>query len=81
MVAATSIVLLTPDQPAVFHAAIYGLGASIGLARIMADRHFLTDVLVGGAIGYGITRAVFADQKSQTSVVAGLTSLGYRIVF
>ena len=81
MVAATSIVLMTPDKPAAFHAVVYGLGASIGLARIMADRHFLTDVLVGGALGYGITRSVFTNQKQDTNVIAGLTSIGFRFVF
>lgn len=82
MVAATSIVLMTPDKPAIFHAAIYGLGASIGIARIMADRHFLTDVLLGAALGIGVTHAVFKDQKvDDARLVAGLTSFGYRFVF
>jgi len=81
MVAATSLVLLTPDQHPAVHALIYGLGASIGLARILADRHFLTDVLVGGAMGYFITRAVFQHSSEEYGLAAGVSSLGVRFVF
>ena len=81
MVAATSLVLLTPNQSPAVHAGIYALGASIGLARIMADRHFLTDVLVGGALGYWVTRAVFEQEDGQGPIVAGVSSLGFRFVF
>jgi membrane-associated phospholipid phosphatase len=56
MVAATSLSALNPDWPMAAHFAVYVGGASIGFARITADRHNFTDVLVGGAIGYGITR-------------------------
>ena len=81
MVAATSIVLMTPGKPLAFHAAIYGLGASIGMARIMADRHFLTDVLAGAAIGVGITHVVFWEQQSLGTMSAGVNSIGYILKF
>lgn len=85
MVAATSIVLLTPDKPVAFHAAVYGLAGSIAVARVLADRHHLTDILVGAALGYGVTRLTFqsenAEQRDQAKVLAGLSSVGLQFSF
>lgn len=37
----------------------YGLAAAVGLSRYTARKHFLSDVLVGSAIGYGVGRYVY----------------------
>jgi hypothetical protein len=76
LAAASCIVLMTPARGPWFHAVIYGIGASIGFARIMADRHFFTDVLVGGALGFGVTHLAFNGSESNIRLTAGPTSLG-----
>jgi hypothetical protein len=38
----------------------YGIAALVGAARFAAHEHFLSDVLVGSAIGYGIGRHVYS---------------------
>jgi len=50
------------DSPAVRFAA-YGLAAAVGLARVAARKHFPSDVLIGGALGYGIGRHVYRVNK------------------
>ncbi|HEX8501335.1 MAG TPA: phosphatase PAP2 family protein [Pyrinomonadaceae bacterium] len=42
----------------------YGLAAAASLARVAARKHFPSDVLVGGAIGYGIGRYVHRASKA-----------------
>jgi len=37
----------------------YGLATAVGIARYTGRNHFLSDVLVGGAMGYGIGRYVY----------------------
>ena len=46
------------DKPAVRFVA-YGLATAVGLARVAARKHFPSDVLVGGALGYGVGRYVY----------------------
>lgn len=46
------------DKPAVRFVA-YGLATAVGVARVAARKHFPGDVLVGGALGYGIGRYVY----------------------
>jgi len=38
---------------------VYGLAAAVSLSRFTGRNHFLSDVLVGSALGYGIGRYVF----------------------
>lgn len=38
---------------------VYGLATAVSLSRFTARRHFLSDVLVGSAMGYGIGRYVY----------------------
>lgn len=38
---------------------VYGLAAAVSLSRYTGRKHFLSDVLIGSAIGYGIGRYVF----------------------
>ena len=38
---------------------VYGLAAAVSLSRYTGQNHFLSDVLVGSAIGYGIGRYVY----------------------
>lgn len=37
----------------------YGLATAVAIARFTGEKHFLSDVLVGGAMGYGIGRYVY----------------------
>jgi membrane-associated phospholipid phosphatase len=53
----------------------YGIAALVGAARFAGHEHFLSDVLVGSAIGYGIGRHVYnahhdPDLDSQISAPA-----------
>jgi membrane-associated phospholipid phosphatase len=39
--------------------AAYGLAAAVSVSRFTGEKHFLSDVLVGSAIGYGVGRYVY----------------------
>jgi membrane-associated phospholipid phosphatase len=41
----------------------YGTAAAVGAARVAAQRHYLSDVLVGGALGYAIGRYVYRTHQ------------------
>jgi membrane-associated phospholipid phosphatase len=47
-----------PSHPAVRYAS-YGLATAISISRYTGRRHFLSDVLAGSAMGYGIGRYVY----------------------
>jgi membrane-associated phospholipid phosphatase len=47
-----------PRHPAVRYAS-YALATAIGISRYTGRKHFLSDVLVGSAMGYGIGRYVY----------------------
>src|SRR5712692_8590241 len=51
----------------------YGLAAAASMARFTGRNHFLSDVLVGSAIGYGIGRYVYRTHHDPT---LGSTSQG-----
>ncbi len=53
-----SVVAQEYPHPAAEFAA-YGLAMGVSLARAAADQHFLSDVFVGGLIGYGIGRHIY----------------------
>jgi len=40
----------------------YGLAAAVGFSRMTLSAHFLSDVFVGGALGYSISRFVVLRQ-------------------
>ena len=42
----------------------YGAAASVGMERIRSGDHWLTDVMVGGALGYAIGRVVTSSPSS-----------------
>lgn len=46
------------------HAAVqvaaYGIASAVSVARFTGRNHYLSDVLVGGALGYGIGKYVYA---------------------
>lgn len=46
------------DQPIVKYGA-YGLVAAVSISRFTGRKHFLSDVLIGSAIGYGVGRYVY----------------------
>jgi membrane-associated phospholipid phosphatase len=43
--------------------AAYGTAAIVGAARVAAQRHYLSDVLVGGALGYAIGKYVYRTHQ------------------
>ncbi|HEX3281460.1 MAG TPA: phosphatase PAP2 family protein [Pyrinomonadaceae bacterium] len=55
-----------PRHPAVRYAA-YGLATAISISRYTGRRHFLSDVLAGSAMGFGIGRYVY-HQHHDTSL-------------
>lgn len=57
------------DHPLV-GVAVYGLAAMTGLARYSGRRHFLSDVLIGSAVGFGIGRYVY-KQHHDPALSAG----------
>ena len=46
------------DRPAIQIAA-YGIASAVGIARFTGRNHYLSDVLVGGVMGFGIGRYVY----------------------
>jgi PAP2 superfamily len=45
----------------------YGVAGAVSVARFTGEKHYLSDVLVGSALGYGIGRYVFhAHHRKQT---------------
>jgi membrane-associated phospholipid phosphatase len=51
--------------------AAYGLAAAVSLARFTGEKHFLSDILVGSALGYGIGRYVYRAHHRTASGVSG----------
>ncbi len=45
---------------------VYGLAAAVSVARYTGENHFLGDVLVGSAIGYGIGRYVYRTHHDRS---------------
>jgi hypothetical protein len=59
------------DQPAVQIAA-YGIAGAVGVSRFTGLHHYLSDVLVGSAMGYGIGRYLYrAHHEGASSGVVG----------
>lgn len=50
------------DRPAVQIAA-YGVAGAVSVARFTGQKHYLSDVLVGSAMGYGIGRYVYRTHQ------------------
>jgi membrane-associated phospholipid phosphatase len=48
----------TPGHPWL-HVALYGLAASVAIARVTGENHFPSDALVGSVIGYSIGGYVY----------------------
>jgi hypothetical protein len=44
----------------------YGLATAVSLSRYTGRNHFLSDVLVGSAIGYGVGRYVYHKRHDPT---------------
>jgi membrane-associated phospholipid phosphatase len=57
------------DRPLV-QLTTYGLAAAVGVSRFTARKHFLSDVLVGGAIGYGRGSYVYRDRRARYGAAA-----------
>ncbi len=63
------------DHPAVQIAA-YGIASAVSISRFTGQKHYLSDILVGSAMGYGIGRYVYkAHHVSPSSAVSEEESL------
>jgi membrane-associated phospholipid phosphatase len=49
----------------------YGLASLVSIARYTGEKHFLSDVLVGSAMGYGIGRYVYHTHHVRNSASGG----------
>ena len=58
------------DRPMV-QVVAYGLATLVGVSRFTGRNHFLSDVLVGSAIGYGIGRYVYRTHHDPAPESAG----------
>jgi membrane-associated phospholipid phosphatase len=58
------------DHPAV-QVAAYGTAAAVSLARFTGEKHFLSDIFVGSALGYGIGRYVFHARHRRAAIDSG----------
>lgn len=45
---------------------VFGLATAVSISRFTGRKHFLSDTLIGGAIGYGIGRFVFNKYHDKT---------------
>jgi membrane-associated phospholipid phosphatase len=54
------------DRPLVQFAA-YGIAGAVSLSRFTGQKHYLSDVLVGSAMGYGIGRYVYRAHHRRIS--------------
>lgn len=67
------------DMDIEYAAALYGLAALTGVARVQADKHTWGDVIAGGALGFAMSE-VFTDKKNyQLSVLP--TPKGVQVAF
>jgi membrane-associated phospholipid phosphatase len=51
--------------------AAYGIAGAVSVARFTGQKHYLSDVLVGSAMGYGIGRYVYHAHHRKTSADSG----------
>jgi membrane-associated phospholipid phosphatase len=51
--------------------AAYGIASAVSVARFTGRNHYLSDVLVGGAMGYGIGRYVYRTHHRKATVSGG----------
>jgi len=58
------------DKPAVQIAA-YGIASAVSVARFTGRNHYLSDVLIGSAMGYGIGRYVYRTHHRKATVSGG----------
>jgi membrane-associated phospholipid phosphatase len=49
----------------------YGIASAVSLARFTGQKHYLSDVVVGGALGYGIGRYVYHAHHRKSSDSGG----------
>ena len=64
---------------------VYGVAASVGVERVRSGDHWLTDVMVGGALGYLIGRSVAASPTTPDEVtytpILGTDRVGLSVRF
>ena len=78
---AVASVLAAESESAAVDALFYGAAASVGLARIYHDAHFLSDVLAGAAIGTVVGHAMVRRGRELTgSAEPWVGVLGDRVV-
>lgn len=63
---ATVIAYEYQDKPLVKYG-VYGLATAVSISRYTGHNHFLSDVLIGSAIGFGIGRFVYRKHHVETT--------------
>jgi hypothetical protein len=56
------------DRAAVQIAA-YGIASAVSIARVAAHKHYMSDVLAGSALGWGIGRYVYKEHHRETPLI------------
>lgn len=51
--------------------AAYGIASAVSVSRFTGSKHYLSDVLVGSALGYGIGQYVYHAHHRKTSISGG----------
>lgn len=75
---ATLVSCFFPDSPLWVRASAFGLATATSLFRIQGDKHFLTDVTVGGVLGVGaglVADAVYEGEARGLSLRPGPSSI------
>jgi undecaprenyl-diphosphatase len=55
------------DKKLLWGTILYGSAATVGVLRIASGKHFVTDVTVGGVVGYSVT-SLFLKQKQNKNL-------------
>ena len=76
---ATVVAMQYRDEPWVPVLA-YTVAASVGLSRMVLDRHWASDVLVGAVVGHFVSRLVVRNHRRRQRLVPALACSGRAVV-
>jgi membrane-associated phospholipid phosphatase len=76
---ATVVAMQYRDEPWVPVLA-YTVAASVGLSRMVLDRHWASDVLIGAVVGHFVSRLVVRNHRRRQRLVPALACSGRAVV-